>query len=254
MNRTPFFYLEVAVFLVFISLGYWTGTNLKPESTVSAGVSQLKPTSSPIPSLPDGERILLVAGVDELDSAQPQLESLWLLTYYLDEQPVQMLPIYPSGANSLQPFESQLLDAFSLIRKDGVTQLSPGFLKQFAENNFWLSGYLLVDDRATAAIIDMLGGMATDHGLRTGAQIVRALPSSAEQPHAAHGQQAILLGQACLTFSRLSSPPHWDPVLELIPEHIITDIHPLRLLGEIELLAAHLSQLRCEFPSIPAVP
>ncbi len=254
MNRASFYYFEVAAFILFLSIGYLVGSSSNNVHPVEEGIGNFKPTPSPIPALPDGERILLLAGVDKLDSAQPQLESLWLLTYYLDNQPIQLLPIYPCKNNWQQSFEAQAVDTFSVVKEHGSAQLSPDFMRLLAESGFWLSGYLLMDDHATATIINLLGGLPTDLGLYTGEQIVRAIPPTTEQPKIAHDQQAILLGQACLTLSRMSTQPQWQTVLELIPEHIITDLHPLRLLNEIQILASDLTNLRCEFPSLPVTP
>jgi hypothetical protein len=254
MNRTPIFYLEVAAFILFLSIGYWVGSSTDNSLPVHGGIGHIKPTPSPVPALPDGERILLLAGVDKLDTPQPQLESLWLLTYYLDGQPIQLLPIYPCNNSSQRPSETQILANFSVVRGQESAQLNPEFLKLLAEDGFWLSGYVLMDDQATASIINLLGGLPTDSGLCSGEQILKAIPPTAEQPRYAHTQQAILIGQACLTLSRLPTQPQWHTILGLIPEHIITDLHPLRLLSEVQILASDLTQLRCEFPSLPAAP
>jgi hypothetical protein len=254
MKRISFYYFEVAAFILFLSIGYWVGSSFNNPHPVQEGIGHLKPTPSPIPALPDGERILLLAGVDKLESTQPQLESLWLLTYYLDGRPIQLLPIYPFKNNSQQPSEAQILDTFSVVKGQESAQLNPEFLRLLAESGFWLSGYLLMDDHATASVINLLGGLPTDSGLCTGEQILKTIHPATEQPQNAHDQQAILLGQACLTLSRMPTQPQWQTILELIPEHIITDLQPLRLLNEIQILASDLTQLRCEFPSVPVTP
>jgi len=254
MNRNPSLLLEAATFFLFMSIGIWIGGSLGVNPPVQGSMSHLKPTPSPIPTLADGERILLLAGVDQLNTTQPQLKSLWLLTYYLDEQPVQMLPIYPSHDDGQQLISAQILEQFSVVKVGGVTQLNPQFLTLLAENDFWLSGYMLIDDQATARIIDMLGGLPTTSGICSGEQILKSIPPSVEYPKKAQSQQAALLRQACLAVSRLPVQPDWGSVLELIPEHLITDLNPLRLIDELEILVSDLSQLRCEFPSISTTP
>ena len=254
MNRNPFLLIEAATFLLFITIGFWTGGGFDIHPQVKGGISHLKPPPSPIPTLSDGERILLLAGVDQLDISQPQLKSLWLLTYYLDDRPVQLLPIYPAQGNGAQNLDPQSLEIFSVVRKDGVTELNPQFLSLLAKNDFWLSGYILVDDYATARIIDMLGGLPTTNGMCSGEQILKLIPPSTEHPQKAHAQQAVLLRQACLAVSRLPVQPEWDAIIELIPEHLITDLNPQRLVNELDILVSDLTQLRCEFPSISTSP
>ena len=254
MNRNPFSLLEAATFLLFISIGFWIGMRFEMDLPVQGRMSHLKPTPIPVPTLSDGERILLLAGVDQLNTPQPQLKSLWLLTYYLDERPVQLLPIYPSQENQQILPESQIREHFSVVKVDGAAQLNPQFLNLLVANDFWLSGYVLIDDHATASIINMLGGLPTTSGVCSGEQIMKLIPPSADQPQKAQLQQATLLRQACLAVSRLSEQPEWDAVLGLMSEHMITDLNPVRLLSEIKFLVSDLSHLRCEFPSISTTP
>ena len=254
MNRNPFLLVETATFLLFISIGFWIGMRFEVDLPMQGRISHLKPTPSPIPTLSDGERILLLAGVDQLNTPQPQLKSLWLLTYYLDDRPVQLLPIYPPQENDQSLLESQIQERFSVVKVDGVAQLNPQFLNLLVENDFWLSGYVLIDDHATASIIDMLGGLPTTSGLCSGEQILKSIPQPADHPQKAQSQQATLLRQACLAVTRLSEQPEWDAVTALMPEHMITDLNPVRLLSEIKILVSDLSRLRCEFPSISATP
>lgn len=254
MNHRPFSYLEVLSFVLFISLGYWIGKGIADFPTSPIALKVAVPTSSPLPSLPDGERILLLVGVDQIDSQQPELVSLWLLTYYLNNQPIQLLPIYPSGDGRAHQFEDELLNAFSILPGDGAAHLNPTFLQLLKEHNYWLSGYLVLDTEATTQIIDMLGGLPNDHKLRSGKEIMQALPDSEEQPQSALHQQTNLFSQACLILSQLPRQPDWSQILWLIPDHIITDLQPQRLLAEIQLLATNPPLVHCEFPIRPTTP
>ena len=254
MNRHPFSYLEVLSFVLFISLGYWIGKGIADFRTAPIELKVAAPTPSPIPSLPDGERILLLVGVDQIDNKQPQLVSLWLLTYYLNNQPIQLLPIYPGINGRADQFEDELLNAFSILPGDGAAQLNPTFLQLLKDHNYWLSGYLILDTEATAQIIDMFGGLSNDHKLRSGKEIMQALPDSEEQPQSALYQQTNLFEQACLILSQLPRQPDWSQILRLLPDHIITDLQPYQLLAEIQMLASNPTLVHCEFPIRPTTP
>jgi len=254
MNRNLFIYLEVAAFIIFLGLGYWVGKNLNPGQYPRVLINHLKPTPSPIPALPDGERILLLVNVDQLDNTIPGLNSMWLITYYLNDQPIQLLPIYPTNINTQQSHQSLILENFAVVMEDGATRLAPTFLNWLNENNYWLSGYVLMDDHASSTMINLIGGLPTDRGVQSGEQIISTIPSTTENSQKAHEQQAMLLGQYCLTLSRLTSPPQWNSILELIPEHLVSDIHPLRLITEIEFLTSDQAALRCEFPALTYLP
>jgi hypothetical protein len=254
MMRTRFVYFEVAAFLVFISLGFWIGTNIGGANAAPINEQQVKATPSPLPSMPDGERIVLIAGTDNNNSSQPRLESLWLLTYYLDSQPIHFLPIYPSGRDTPTEFEKQLLDSFYLEYKNGISVVNSEFLSLLTENNYWLSGYILFDTYAAAQMINLIGGIPSDHGIYSGEQLLATIPTSFSQQHEAYPQQAILLGQTCLTLSQLSASPNWHAALTLFPEHIVTDLQPLGLITELNILSANPAQIRCEFPFLHANP
>jgi hypothetical protein len=254
MNRNPFIFFEVAAFIVFLGLGYWVGKNLTHERPARVLISHHKPTPSPIPALPDGERILLLASVDELDRSEPQLRSLWLLTYYLNDRPIQLLPIYPTNTIEQQPTHSQLIETFAVVKENGVAHISSTFLRSLGEDNFWLSGYILLDDYAAYTLLNIIRGLPTDNGLKSGEQIISTMLPSMEEPNNSHDQQVLLIGQYCLTFSQLKTPPQWDPILDIIPEHMVSDIHPVRLLTEIQLLTSNHTQVRCEFPTLTYSP
>jgi hypothetical protein len=74
------------------------------------------------------------------------------------------------------------------------------------------------------------------------------MPDSFEHPQNALRQQTRLFGQACLTLSQLTQQPDWSRIMELVPEHIITDPQPHDLLSELNLILSIPSLVRCEFP------
>lgn len=254
MNRHPFGYLDVLSFLFFISLGFWIGKSMAAHPPVPIERESIVPTPSPLPSLPDGERILLLVGVDQINSQQPKLVSVWLLTYYLDNQPIQLLPIYPGESDPTSQMESELVDTFSIQYKKGSAQLDPAFLTTLFANNYWISGYLVLDNIATGQIIDLIGGLPNGQNQLDGAGIIQDLPDSGEQPLNALHQQTYLFGQACQTLAQLTQQPDLSQIVTLIPDHIFTDPQPHRLLSEINLLFSTPSLVRCEFPVHPSAP
>lgn len=253
MNRNPFIYLEVAAFILFLGLGYWAGNTLPTVETARVHTSNLKPTPSPITALPDGERIILLASVDELERSEPQLRSLWLLTYYLNDLPIQLLPIYPTNTIEQQSNQTRIIAAFAIARENGIAKLSPEFLKKLGEYDFWLSGYILMDDHASSTFINLIGGLSGENGLKSSDELVSML-LGLEAPNDAHDQQALLFSNLCITFSQLKTPPQWGQILSLIPDHMVSDIPTDRLLTEIQLLTSYHTQVRCEFPASAYTP
>ena len=255
MSRTSFLLVEILTFLVFIGLGFTVGSNFWDNNATQIETSLPKAMPEPLLSLPDGERILLLAGVDHVNTNQPRLQSLWLLTYYLEDAPIQFLPIYPSGINPPTELERTLINTFSLVNDNGKTSLNPEFLGILSHSNYWVSGYLVFDSYAYAQVINLIGGLPTDQGTFSGEQILDTIPLADEDPQAAHVQQILSLGQACQTISRMPSRPNWQSIMHLIADkHIHTDLNPNGLLVELQQLTVEPSRVRCEFPSWSAVP
>jgi len=255
MNRLLVLTTEVLAFVIFISLGLWIGSSLGQTSADPISVIQRETDPRlPIPALPDGERILLVVGVDRLNSTEPRLESLWLLTYYLEGKPVQWMPILPSGTDPMSLLEVDLLKSFSLVSTEEQITLNPAFLEQLKQENYWFSGYLILDNQATAAIINLVGGLQTDRGTLSGEQTMRNLPTILDQPRDAHSLQALRLAQGCQTLALQSIQPNWQLLLNLIPGHIFTDLYPEQLIAEILTFTSSTSPWHCEFPTIQVLP
>jgi hypothetical protein len=244
---------ELFTFLISISLGFWIGSrlgqkNIAPVRVVPAHAQ----TSIPLPSLPDGERIILVIDVDSLDLPQPQLQSLWLVTYYLDGKPIQWLPIFPSGESPMPSTEHDLFNSFKLESNEDRITPSSEFFTWLEDNNYWLSGYLLLDDVATAAIINLIGDIPTSLTPEEN-QFRQRVPALESQP-TSPTQQGMLLSRACRTLALQSMPPNWHLLLNLIPEHIVTDLDPEQLIKEILTITAPDTSWHCEFPTITTLP
>jgi hypothetical protein len=254
MTRIAAHMYEVIAFIIFIIAGFWIGSQIKQNPTAQMIFNQPDDLSVQIPSLPDGERIILVIGTDRLDITQPQLESIWLLTYYLQNKPIQLIPLYPSATTTASALETNLLNSFSMVNHGDQVVVNPDFLDLLSENNFWFSGYVVIDQTAASQLINLIGGLQTDRGSLSGEQILRELPRTSENPLAALTQQAVLLGRACQTLSRRNEQPQWSIAWELIPDHLITDLDPIQLIAEYQSIGSGPTPLSCEFPTIPTMP
>ena len=244
---------EVVIFMLFLGIGFWIGSDIQaePGSAIRAERAQTQET---IPALPDGERMLLLVGVDSLDTMQPNIQGMWLLTYYLKDHPIQLMPIYPSGSEQDAELDDQILRTFSLEEEHGETSLNPEFMRMLADHNYWFSGYMLIDQEAQAQMIDGLGGLPGTQGTLGGEQILAALPSSLLKPAEAVNHQAMLLGQVCLALSRRTDQAGLSSTLALIPEHIQTNLDPSTLSAEFEAILSNPAVISCEFPTLTALP
>jgi hypothetical protein len=117
INRT---FLSLIIFIGFLAIGFSVSTRFcHPNgSNLSNPVSSTTNNSShTIRSMNNGQRSLLLIGVDTLRTSQPDLASLWLVTYLPPDSTFHLLPIFPAGKGDLSDFERQLSRSFRMDKR-----------------------------------------------------------------------------------------------------------------------------------------
>ena len=111
----------IKIFLMFgIFIGFMVGGILAASAVTGTGgttnpavlVPGIKLDSSG--AAPNGQRNILLIGVDQLDNATPHLEGLWLLMNVAASNQITLLPLYPAtpGKEVMDP--AQLISRFHL--------------------------------------------------------------------------------------------------------------------------------------------
>ena len=123
------------------------------------------------------QRNLLVIGVDHLSAAQPQLESIWLVMYFPGKLDLTFVPLYPDPGEKPAAQSSPLAASFSL---DKAGHPSRAFFRQL-EDQVWWNNFLVIDQTATRALIDLVGGLPSGDLNGNEAQEMAAPPSSRQE-------------------------------------------------------------------------
>ena len=147
--------LNLFFFTCFLVLGNFISTRIYHSgfnhiSDVSRLIT-IKNTK-PIQSLNNGQRIILLIGVNSIEAPKPQLESLWLVSYLPSDSTLHLLPIFPSRNGGFSDFEEKLYRSFDITGLSG-NSLSENFKNILKENNFWWSGYIIYDHTVLDGII-----------------------------------------------------------------------------------------------------
>jgi hypothetical protein len=244
--------LNFFIFTSFLVLGYWISTKFfRAEYGIASSSMSLISTRQPnsVDTLNNGQRNILLIGSSKISNAHPQLESIWLVTYFISEPTIRLLPIFPSGEETSSNFEGQLDRSFDLINEHGTLQLSPEFINTLESNNFRWSSYLVLDKYAARKIIDLLGGIVLNGETTSGDQAIRELPDAIENPQEAFSYQVNVMQATCRKLSDVTSQPDWSQVVSLIPDHAITDLSSDQFLIEWENLLAK-ENPSCNFPTL----
>jgi hypothetical protein len=242
-----------AIFICSLVAGYTLSTRFYPSdfnllrSSLRVVTAQDKKS---IDALSTGQRSLLIISVSSLKALDPHLESVWLATYLPTGSDLRLLSIYPTGIQPISDFEAQLIQSFGLDKKAGQLVLDQDFISALENDNYWWSGYIVLDEVAMAGIFDVLGGLEMKGQTLSGEQVISELPDALEQPGAAYSFQIAMLQSACKQFARFTSDADLSQVSLLLHRHMFTNLQSDQLKTEFQSLMASERHTACKFPML----
>ena len=248
--------LYLAIFLTNLLIGYLGGLRVLPTSLEKvASIAKSEPVfaDTPIPSLANGQRSLLLITVDQLEARQPQLTGIWLVLYVPSDPRLTLLPIYP--ALSMKDAGNELSDAFRLQNKAGHLSPDPQFLDLVRAHVPWWSGYILLDEAAIAEVIDFMVNFekaSKSPDPNHFSQVMSDL-SIWEDPYAALFGQASLYQEMCWGLAWMESGTALAQIQDrfaLKAGHFSTDLIPDQILAELQNLRGQAGSIVCEFPTL----
>lgn len=258
-----FLVLFSSFFLFGFRIGIPTFANLR--HVILAAASQLYPAQStpnyPIPSQQNiypaqnnnGQRNILMIGVDQLGVPSPHLEGVWLILYIPHFPQLTLMPIYPVGSHlGNQSNDPSLANLFNL-----GPDLSPNakFLEAVQVGDLWWNNYVVFDKIASMRIVDFLGGVKIGSAENVdGMHAVVSLISTKDDPTAALISQARLSQELChRAASRSFTDVDLNDLFDLLSNHISTDINKERLIWDWLNLSKSGGGISCVYPSMMAL-
>jgi hypothetical protein len=247
--RSPDLIFYGGAFLIFLLIGSWGGRLIssssifKTPSPLMINIAQEAPTPADLPAT--GQRNLLVIGVDYLSASQPQLESVWLVMYFPGKLDFTFMPLYPQPADQKSLQDSTLVASFS---QDEAGRPSKAFLQQLTSQAWW-NNYLVLDQDAMIALIDLVGGFTTGEGNIQGAKAIAGIAPASQDASAAYYDQASLLSNLCLQIQ--IHPPSIESIVATfrkLEANMVTDLDIKTILEEQPLVSRANLNLHCDFP------
>jgi len=248
VQLTPHLAFYAGIFVFFLATGVWggrligsSGSFLTPPPLLPDSPKAIQaPTTVPVTD----QRNLLVIGVDNLRTPEPELESAWLVMYFPGKPDFTLLPIYPMPAKQGIQTSPALLSSFSL---DPGGRPNPAFLQKLADWIWW-NNYLVIDQTGMIALINMLGGISENNQILDGAQVMARVRSSSQDSDAAYVSQASLLEDIC---DQTRIPPSKKAIastLRKIETNLTTDLDLINSLNTWFDPTKKPLAVRCEFP------
>ncbi len=260
------FILFLGLFFSALYLGYHMGFN-SPAPVMPAEAKKPASTATLYPArvLPNGQISLLLVTVDDLTSARPRLESVWLVELVPPDPRLTLLTVYPSFNADDAKHDQDLASAFRVDASAEGVQLGQDFLRALQQRKLFWSGSLLLDKYALAHTLDYLNQPqpqqsladqpeAQPVGYPDGEEKVAALASSSQNP------QMALFGQAAIYQEICQGAAQRDPILDaaaqielkkILEGHLYPDMDPQQVLPRLKTYQQAGASIFCVFPTLP---
>lgn len=242
----------LTVFVGCVSGGFLLAINLR----VSGQAQGLPVVASPVQPgkngvAANGQRNLLLIGVDELESTNPQLKSVWLVLQIATHSPQRftLVPLYPAVGDQVLVAQEQLQASFRLDANGAVQQK---FFDEIKAADFWWSNYLVIDQAGLAELIDLGGGIDLGHGSLKGKQVTQLLTAPELQADTALGAQAAVFQAVCSQSAEKLLSLDAKKIFQKLGGHLRTDLEIERLTQEWQMPLILAGRPSCEFPTLQA--
>ncbi len=196
---------------------------------------------------PNGQRNILLIGIDRMDSDRPNLEGLWLLMNVSSSNRVSLMPLFPALPGKDVLDTAQLVSSFKL---DPNGKPDVGFLAIIQQAEFWWSNYFVIDQAGLAQLIDYNQGINLGSGQVGGGQAVASLASASVDGLAALNSQASLIQAVCNQQSGKLISADLRQVLTQLSGHYQTDLKLKTLVSEWQQPLTGSGHVSCEFPTL----
>jgi hypothetical protein len=245
--------MNFMLFISFLVIGYSVSTMFyHPEYSDSYNSSRMmfSTSQSSIRSLENGQRNFLLIGVNTLDPFEAKLESLWLVTNLPPDPTFQFLPILNVGNETDSDFENQLYRIFKIEKKNDNLVPTSDFMEVLKENNYWWSGYIVIDQVAIEDIINRLEKVNGDAEFFSANQSINEDLAIMGNLQNSFSIDLALRQTACQFLSGFSQNPELLNNLLLDSDHVATDLDRNQLLLEWNALSSNDQRLNCRFPTL----
>lgn len=199
----------------------------------------------------NGQRNLLLVGIDTFDATSPRLKSVWLVLQIATNNPQRftLLPIYPVPEAQALVAQDKLQASFGLDESGAVL---PAFFETVQAGDFWWSNYVVLDQAGLARVIDLGGGIDLGEGAINGDQTLSSLTAPQIEMEAALHTQARVLQAICAQDAEKLLKLDARHVFQLLGRHLRTDLDIERFIQEWQMPLILAGRPSCEFPTLQA--
>ena len=193
------------------------------------------------------QRKLLIVVLDQFQSENPELESVWLATYVHSRAQIMLLPVFPSSISGISDEDQILYEEFKV---NGKGEPSQAFLDLIQSRKIRWDHFIFIDEFGLAMLIDTIGGIDLGRGQVSGIRALSQIPFAKEYPQAALFAYATLARSFCRQSSALIEKVDVLDITQQLGSHIRTDVPEQVLFDEWQRLRIAKTGVSCEFPNL----
>ena len=216
MARRPSLALLIIVAGAFFLIGLYTAL-LQGNPTESSPVRPTQPQTAATVAPSQSERTLLLIGVDDLSTSDPELRAIWLLSFRPPSKDLFLLGI-PLDLTIPGDPPAPIQAHFSFNYEQGPSE---SFLEALYRGvPLEADATITLDEAGFAQAIDYLGGVPINEATFSGQEVLGILSLSEGDASASLSLQRRLLDAMSQRAAEVGASPEITPLVELIPEHL----------------------------------
>jgi hypothetical protein len=245
-------WLNFMMFTCFLVIGYTYSTRFYQHDygILTSTSKALADNQNSLETMPNGQRSFMLIAASAINTPAPQLESIWLASYFPSDTTIRIMPVFPSGGKAATSFDDQLSQSFRLSRYHGSLVLDQGFIDLLADNNYWWSGYFIFDEIALAKITHLIADIEPVGGASSTAQEGNDSPEPQAVSLDIFSAQVSLLQSACQEFIKTSRDADLSQLISLLSDHFLTNLEAGQIELEWDTLYSNDHNPSCRFPTL----
>jgi len=240
------------LFTGFLVIGYSVSTLLYRADYTATAVAQTNSAQSntSIQTLENGQRSILLVIVDKMAAAESKLAGFWLMTYLPTDPTIHLFPILPAENNPVPDNQYRIYQTFSLTDDKGHPGLDKTFIEELTKNNYWWSGYVIIDQTALQMIIESTYLAGHDLKLDDLKEINLDPGNPFVDRQTAFYAQVNLAQALCDLSSGSYQDVKWSTIESMILDHMYTDLDIKQVAMDWETIFTNGQNLKCAFPTL----
>ncbi len=235
--------LYATVFLILFVVGIMGGRSIG-MLTISSNNLQSHILDDNPAIINNGQQNLVIITIDQLASANPKINSIWLLITFPEFYNLALVPVYPSSHEN--PAVSNLVQVFALTENQ---TLDPEFSNLLHEQFYW-DYYLIVDKIGASSIMRIYDQFVSGTPIEIDRTPTILLPQTGQEMELSFNDELQIWDGVCSKLSQISKTEELNYLFKLVSHYFRTDLRWETFSHQWSFDPSKGNRINCEFPTL----